>query len=589
MSKYSFYANRLEKLAVDFKDAKKMYRLWGIVRLFLFVLLLISGYFLWSTWYFWPVDIVLVFLFVLSVNKSLDAKIKRDKIRLLIELNEAEQNALSGDWSYFEDGAQFKDPSHAYSFDLDLFGKKSFYQYLNRTVLHSGQRMLANQLQFGTEKRTLTNQAITDLKSQIEWCQEFYVDAKVLIDEKNKENSIQVMKDLPEVNGKLVKALKWILPTISLSSIALTVAGILPSTVLVMVLLLVLVAAGQHLKKTNGQFLRILNISDQIGAHLQQLSSLQSVVLKGDEVLRFRQALNEENGNALDALKALKKVNKRIEFRMNFLVGVALNVLFGWDFWVLDQIRNWRQENTKHVDEWEDALAQIEVWISGAIYAFNQDQVCFAEFQEENVLEVENLGHPFIPVEKRVVNPVTMSNDKQFFIITGPNMAGKSTYLRSVGIAIISANAGFPILADSCKIGNFELYSSMRTSDDLTIESSYFHAELKRLRFIMDAIDEGKNTFIILDEILKGTNSKDKEQGSAKFLMNLKEKGSHGIIATHDLSLTKLGVDFNEIDNIYFDSVIEGNELYFDYLLRPGVCQNMNASFLLHKMKLIKD
>ncbi|EPB65923.1 dephospho-CoA kinase [Ancylostoma ceylanicum] len=164
-------------------------------------------------------------------------------------------------------------------------------------------------------------------------------------------------------------------------------------------------------------------------------------------------------------------------------------------------------------------------------------------------------------------------------------MAGKSTYLRSVGLAIISANAGFPVLAASCSIPEIQLYSSMRTSDDLSVESSYFHAELTRLRFIMDAIESGKKVFVILDEILKGTNSRDKEIGSAGFLDKLRKIGAKGIIATHDLSLTELALKTPSFRNVYFDSTIDGEELYFDYKVREGVCQNMNASFLLKKMR----
>ena len=166
-------------------------------------------------------------------------------------------------------------------------------------------------------------------------------------------------------------------------------------------------------------------------------------------------------------------------------------------------------------------------------------------------------------------------------------MAGKSTYLRSIGLAFVFANAGFPILAKSCKLPLLKLFSSMRTSDDLTVESSYFHAELIRLRFIMDAIERGEKVFIILDEILKGTNSKDKEIGSAKFLQKLKRLNSKGIIATHDLSLCELSVEDTSFRNMYFDSTIEGENLSFDYKINDGICKNMNASFLLKQMRLV--
>jgi DNA mismatch repair ATPase MutS len=168
-------------------------------------------------------------------------------------------------------------------------------------------------------------------------------------------------------------------------------------------------------------------------------------------------------------------------------------------------------------------------------------------------------------------------------------MAGKSTFLRSVGIAFMSANAGFPVLADECHIPDRMLYSSMRTSDDLNANSSYFHAELSRLKSIVDDMAAGAHVFVILDEILKGTNSVDKEKGSALFLQKMKRMGCMGIIATHDLSLCNLADNDDSYKNQSFDSTIANNELSFDYRLRDGVCQNMNATFLLQKMGLIDD
>jgi DNA mismatch repair ATPase MutS len=168
-------------------------------------------------------------------------------------------------------------------------------------------------------------------------------------------------------------------------------------------------------------------------------------------------------------------------------------------------------------------------------------------------------------------------------------MAGKSTYLRGLGLTFVFSNAGFPVIAKSCKIPNLKLFSSMRTSDDLTVESSYFHAELVRLRFIMDAIERGEKIFIILDEILKGTNSKDKEIGSARFLQKLKRLNSKGIIATHDLSLCELATNDATFKNMCFDSIIEGDNLSFNYKINEGVCKNMNASFLLKQMKLVDE
>ena len=196
-----------------------------------------------------------------------------------------------------------------------------------------------------------------------------------------------------------------------------------------------------------------------------------------------------------------------------------------------------------------------------------------------------NLGHPLLKVDKRIDNDFII-NDSQFFIITGANMAGKSTFLRTVSLHIVMANVGLPVCAKSSQYFPVKLITSMRTNDSLSEESSYFFSELKRLRFIVDEI-ENDDYFIILDEILKGTNSTDKAIGSKKFVQKLVASNSTGIIATHDLSLCEIEKELNEVENYYFDAEIINDELNFDYQLKDGICKNMNASFLLKKMKIV--
>jgi DNA mismatch repair ATPase MutS len=321
----------------------------------------------------------------------------------------------------------------------------------------------------------------------------------------------------------------------------------------------------------------------------RQLELYKDLIIKSEELEKDRAKLFTNEQNLLDALNQLEKIQQRMEYRMNWPVGLVLNFYFAWDFRVLNQWETWQRNNKQYIGQWEFQLAQIEVWISGSVYKFNYPETTFAKFSTAEEIRITGMGHPFVQRQKRVVNDVQLNVAENFLIITGPNMAGKSTYLRSLGLAFISANAGFPVLAENCEIPHLKLYSSMRTSDDLTVESSYFHAELTRLRFIMDAIEKGEKVFVILDEILKGTNSKDKEIGSAKFLQKLQRLNSKGVIATHDLSLCNLAEQSISFKNMYFDSTIEGNELAFDYKIRQGICKNMNASFLLKKMNLVDD
>jgi DNA mismatch repair ATPase MutS len=200
-------------------------------------------------------------------------------------------------------------------------------------------------------------------------------------------------------------------------------------------------------------------------------------------------------------------------------------------------------------------------------------------------LNATKLGHPLLNADKRIDNDFKIDNE-QFYIVTGANMAGKSTFLRTVSLTIVMANLGLPVCAEAFEYTPIKLITSMRTSDSLADDESYFYSELKRLKFIVDEIANDRY-FIVLDEILKGTNSKDKAIGSKKFVEKLNASKSTGIIATHDVSLCVLEEEHESIENYFFDAEINKDELHFDYTLKKGVCKNMNASFLLQKMKIV--
>jgi hypothetical protein len=566
-------------------EAKKKHRLFTLARLFSFLLIVLSFYFVgWKT-ILWLVVVPQIILFVYLVNRWLDAKLDKEKEELFIQWNQAEIDVLNGDWSYFDDGTQFKESNHPYAHDMDLFGPKSVYQYVNRTVLPLGAKRLAQTLAYGAKEKRLNQIMIDELSHQIEWTQNFIVESKVHLNDEQRQQSLEGLQEV-SLEYKALSILRWILPAVSWSSIIAYNMGLITGNILILIGLLVMVVIGSKLKHTNLWMSALSSRAEKIEVLYKQVHHLQKLQFQTQEGKEFYNYLfNDlkiENG-----LKDLLAIRKRAEYRMNVVVGVLLNYLFAWDFQVIDRSKKWFASYGDKMLQWETLLAEVEVWISGAVYKFNRGNTCFAIESQDKQFEIIALVHPFVAAEKQVTNDFKLFQQESFLIITGPNMAGKSTYLRSVGWAIISANAGFPILAKSCKMPTVKLYSSMRTADDLTKESSYFHAELSRLRFIMDAIERGEQVFVILDEILKGTNSKDKEQGSAGFLIKLNNLKVKGIIATHDLSLTELSVTTTSFKNVYFDSIIENDELYFDYLVRDGVCKNMNASFLLKKMKLV--
>ena len=271
----------------------------------------------------------------------------------------------------------------------------------------------------------------------------------------------------------------------------------------------------------------------------------------------------------------------------NNLIGA----IFGNGYFLTDlrnsyNIEKWIETYGKKVSDWFEVVSFFDAYNTLANYAFNHQEFVFPEILENNVVvKAKNLGHPLLNKEKRVDSDLTI-NSEQFFIVTGANMAGKSTFLRTVSLHIVMANIGLPVCAKSSQYSPIKLITSMRTTDSLTDESSYFFSELTRLKHIADAI-KNEPYFIVLDEILKGTNSTDKATGSRKFVEKLVASHATGIIATHDLSLCDIEDELEDVKNYYFDAEIINNELHFDYTLKQGVCKNMNASFLLKKMDIV--
>ncbi len=588
MKAESYYSNRIKDLEGRLKIVQKKYNYLTFLRLIFFLLAGNSIFFLWGTFAMAPAFVVSFGLFLYVVHLSVDAKYQRDKVLTLLKINSNESAVLKGDWSMFEDGIEFRDGKHPFTFDMDVFGKKSVFQLLNRTVSIQGKNKLASTLSNGTSAIKTYNACIEELSSDLDWSQEFIAEGLVRKKEADNQGTLNSLTKVEIELPASMQFLKIILPVIAISATVLMTIELLPVAYFGVIIVLVMSPIGKNARKTSHMAQVLTFQSNRVKTILKQLELYHKLQPKNPLFKAEQEILLDQEKGVMAEIQTLDKIMKRFDFRMNFLMGFILNFFFAWDFRVLSQMKNWLEKNKGNLTQWEDKLAEIEVWISGAIFKFNNQDAVYAVINEASeAVEIKELRHPFVDIEKCIPNDVLLADKENFIIITGPNMAGKSTYLRSLGLTFMLANAGFPVLAKKCELPRLKLYSSMRTSDDLTEESSYFHAELIRLRFIMNAIERGEKIFIILDEILKGTNSKDKEIGSAKFLEKLKRLNSKGIIATHDLSLCNLSDQDAAFKNMCFDSIINGESLTFDYKIRQGVCQNMNASFLLKQMKLV--
>jgi DNA mismatch repair ATPase MutS len=297
----------------------------------------------------------------------------------------------------------------------------------------------------------------------------------------------------------------------------------------------------------------------------------------------------EEGKIPSKAIHQLSLILNYMDSNLNILVSVILNGLFMFNLHLLLKVEKWKKQNQENVPNWFESIATFDALSSLANFAYNYPLYAYPEpVTTDYKFAAENLGHPLIPYEHRVANDIQINGWNQFAIITGANMSGKSTFLRTIGVNYILAMAGAPVCATKLSFYPIQIHSSIRTSDSLTRNESYFYAELKRLKQIIDELESGKKKLIILDEILKGTNSKDKQAGSIALIEQLLHYKSVGLFATHDLMLGELATRFpGQVNNLCFEIQIENDKMLIDYKLHDGVCKNLNATYLMKNMGIL--
>ena len=583
-----FYTNtkaELEKKAIVLKI--KSARL----STFRFAVFLGISFLIYSFFGIYPVVFIIAFLgialFSFLVFKYIKLKKEKAIIDAKIKINTTEIRVLNGDFHHLETGATFVDPAHFYSNDIDLFGIGSFFQYTNRTRTNEGKIALAKLL---TENKTdailAKQEAINELSKKIKWRQHFSALAS-LVTVKNKTNFIaKWIINYKSVLPNFLSKIQFIFSFISLILISFITFGLLSFNILIIWFFIGLFITGKFIKKTNHLYSETDKVIETFKQYHQLLNEIEIENFKSKHLVEKQKNIQSEEKKASQIFKEFAKILDAFDNRNNIIIAVVGNGLFLWEITNACKVEKWIKTYKHTVEKWFEVVAYFDAQNSLANFKFNHPTFVFPEIKpSKEIIKATHLGHPLLNTDKRIDNDFII-NKEEFFIVTGANMAGKSTFLRTVSLSIVMANCGLPVCATSFKYAPIKLITSMRTSDSLAEDESYFYSELKRLKFIIDKIKE-TDYFIILDEILKGTNSKDKAIGSKKFVEKLLNSKSTGIIATHDVSLCALENEFIDIKNYYFDAKILNNELYFDFFLKNGVCKNMNASFLLEKMEII--
>ncbi len=538
--------------------------------------------------------IAAVVLFLFLLKKYSFHSQRKEFLDNMVIINNNEISALSGNLTPFDEGNEYISADHDFSNDVDVFGSYSLFQYLNRTVTSIGKDILAKWLSdpFAVSSDlVLRQEVIKELAIKEGWRHEFM--AHGMNKPLEKSHIAELYKWLNEKNflsaSRLMKFLIILLPVLTVTSLILLVAGIFHYSVFVFFFLLNLLFITLYLKKIN----EIHNVLSKKHNYLSTISRLLEVFHKErfeSAVLKsIKQNLSEGDVSAAVSLHKLNRLIQPFDSRMNILVSFVLNGLLLWDFHTVIRLEKWKLLYGKQFPQWLEMAGEVDAFISLGNYSANNSGFTFPlKSESQIVFSATEMGHPLIEGSKRVNNDFSISHSGTISIITGANMAGKSTFLRTVAVNFILAMTAAPVCATEMIFRPMKLFTSMRTTDSLSHNESYFYAELKRLKQLKLRISSAEEILFILDEILKGTNSADKSLGSHLFLKRLVEMGGTGFIATHDISVGEMEKEYpRSIVNKCFEIEIEGELIKFDYKLRDGIAFRMNAALLMKQMGIL--
>ena len=429
-------------------------------------------------------------------------------------------------------------------------------------------------------------EAIKELSEKVKWRQHFSALISMVKTEIPTKKIIGFFKNYKIVFSTIALFLPISFSAISILFIVLTFFEILPFNALVIWFFVGLIVTSLFLKKTQKLYTNASKAKDTFRQYYLVLQEIENTNFSSKILKEKQKEIQSENKKASSIFNEFSKALDAFDQRNNLLIASLGNAFFLWEIKCAIKVEKWIILYNHTVEQWLDVITFFDAKNSLANFCFNHPSYVFPEIvKDSSIINSQKLGHPLLNSKNRIDNDFEI-NKNSFLIVTGANMAGKSTFLRTISLSIVMANIGLPVCANSFKYKPVKLITSMRTVDSLAENESYFYSELKRLKLIVDTV-KTDDYFIVLDEILKGTNSKDKASGSKKFVEKLVTLNTTGIIATHDVSLCELENDFMEIKNFFFDAKISNNELSFDYLFKKGVCENRNASFLLKKMKII--
>jgi DNA mismatch repair ATPase MutS len=572
---------------------KKKQTLLGWLRLCIIIFAAIIGFYLfnYSLLWGWVAVISGISLFLAIVSIDIDNNKKIAHLKLLIQINQEEINSLDGIFENKYSGLDFLPLLHDYAYDLDVFGKSSLYQLINRGNTEQGRARLADNFlnALPVEQILERHEAIKELAPQYAWrqhLQAFSMQTPVtkLTQQRTEE---WLSEDEKYFTGNKWKIIVWIYSFITIATAIAAAIGYLSSAIFLLLFVVYFFISGSLSKRAIPSHHYLDKIVKEIDTISQLILWIEEKKFSASLLSRLQTSVQINNEKAHMQIKELKNILSRFDLRERSpIIFIFANSFLLWDVWQMMSLNAWKRKNKQKLSLWYELIAEFEVLNSLSTAHFNYPEWTIPNFEKEHfTLEAQSLGHPLIHPAQRVSSDFCLKGKSKIALITGSNMAGKSTFLRSLGVNIILAQAGSPVCASLFMLSPNKLMSSMRIADNLAENTSTFYAELKKLKTIIEAVNRSEPVFILLDEILRGTNSLDKHTGSEALIRQMIKQKAVAVLATHDVELGKLENEFpHSINNYHFDVQVEGEELYFDYKLKHGVCTSLNASILMKKI-----
>ncbi len=526
------------------------------------------------------------FIFGLVVNAHKRIAYNRRQALLLKKINIKEANLANGKLKEQDGGTEYLDKKHPYINDLDIFGDNSIFQLLNRTTTKSGRDLLAGWLSNNNNAAELLDRqdAVKELSEMLEWRQE--LEAKGLHFKRQESNSDELIDWIktPQPIPTFFKVCAWLFPFLIIPSIGLNIYSDWPvyaTLILALVSGFVVNRFQEPLKILTETVAKHISV---LGAYSTLIGQLENASFKSKKLQELKVTVSPTGKAASTVIQELFKVLDFLNSRTNMLYWMV-NVPLLFDIHIMVMAERWKAKNQNDVSKWFEAISELEALCSLAGLSYANPAFAYPIFAEQEYhFEAFNLGHPLISEQERINNDYALSGRGSTSIITGSNMSGKSTFLRTLGVNITLAHAGAPVCAASLELSTIQLFTSMRTEDNLEEHVSSFYAELQRIQSLLSLVEKGKPVLYMLDEILKGTNSQDRHIGAVSLAKQLANTNSFGLISTHDLALGQLEKSMDNISNYSFNSEIKGDEIVFPYLLEKGVCRSFNASKLMEKI-----